>query len=212
MKNNIMSSLDLRVARLVVMAGMVSLTTCFTGCKEPPAPTNLGEVGPPNLTVVANEEAQGDLQKARNELQEHFVKRLEAEAAAEDKKPRAAKSGRKQSRNDNGRKGDGKRAGTTTEKALKSPKSFGSGLIATPMSALFGAKAKLEKIKIHHGLQSYKAINGKPPQTHQEFMEEIVKKGQINLPPLRAGESYRFDPNEGRLGTLMIDRPRTLQE
>ena len=45
----------------------------------------------------------------------------------------------------------------------------------------------------------YKAINDKPPKTHDEFMEKIIKENEIALPELPYGKTYLFDSEKGEL-------------
>ena len=60
-------------------------------------------------------------------------------------------------------------------------------------------------ILVKHALQLYKATNGKVPQSHDEFMREIIEKQQIELPELPAGHRYVFDPEQEQ---LMVERPK----
>jgi hypothetical protein len=55
-------------------------------------------------------------------------------------------------------------------------------------------------IKIPHAMQLYKANNdNKAPATHEEFMEEIIKKEAIKLPKLPEGHKYIYDPKDEQL-------------
>ncbi len=49
-----------------------------------------------------------------------------------------------------------------------------------------------------------KRLNGRKPNSHEEFMEKIIKEGKINLPELPAGQRYVYDPEQGQ---LMVERP-----
>ncbi|MDR2170807.1 MAG: hypothetical protein LBP59_11745 [Planctomycetaceae bacterium] len=55
-------------------------------------------------------------------------------------------------------------------------------------------------IKIPKAMQMYKANHeNKAPATHEEFMEEIIKKEMIKLPQLPPGHKYIYDPADEQL-------------
>jgi hypothetical protein len=56
---------------------------------------------------------------------------------------------------------------------------------------------------ITHTMDLYQADHdGHYPATHDEFMEEIIKKGQISLPRLPHYQKYSYDPKEHKLVIL----------
>ncbi|MDR1477599.1 MAG: hypothetical protein LBJ00_01515 [Planctomycetaceae bacterium] len=62
-------------------------------------------------------------------------------------------------------------------------------------------------IRIPKAMQLYKANHdNKAPATHEEFMEEIIKKDMIKLPQLPAGHRYLYDPTDEQ---LKIAKPST---
>ena len=70
------------------------------------------------------------------------------------------------------------------------------GALATPAAALFKTKEKIAfKIQIPHALNLYKATKGRGPQSHEEFMKEIIEANDIQLPELPEGRVYRFRPD-----------------
>ncbi len=70
------------------------------------------------------------------------------------------------------------------------------GVLATKATALFKAKEKIVfQIQIPHALDLYKATKGRGPQTHEEFMKEIIEANDIKLPELPPGRVYRFRPD-----------------
>lgn len=76
----------------------------------------------------------------------------------------------------------------------------GAGIYRTPVSVYFRAAERIIfNIQIPKEMQLYKAINGKAPQSHEEFMEKIIKPAQIPLPTLPAGERYIYDPEKEEL-------------
>lgn len=82
----------------------------------------------------------------------------------------------------------------------------GEGLIVTPIKTYFLAKQDIAfSIQIPHALQLYKAESGKGPQTHEEFLEKIIKPNQIHLPELPEGHSYKYDVEQE---LLMVEHPK----
>jgi hypothetical protein len=53
-------------------------------------------------------------------------------------------------------------------------------------------------------MKVFKALEGRAPKTQAEFMQRIIKEGQINLPELPAGYRYVYDPKEAQ---LMVEQP-----
>ena len=49
------------------------------------------------------------------------------------------------------------------------------------------------------------ASEGRNPESHEEFMEKIVKFNQIKLPELPPGHKYVYDPATEQ---LMVERPK----
>lgn len=68
----------------------------------------------------------------------------------------------------------------------------------------FYAEHKMIFTSIEHALNLYWATNDEYPQTHDEFMEKIVKFNQIKLPELDEGVEYIYDPEDHK---LKIHRP-----
>ena len=82
----------------------------------------------------------------------------------------------------------------------------GNNMVTMPVKALWAAKELLVLDQIQHALNIYKALdpNGRGPQSHQEFMDRIVKENSISLPTLPEGQHYIYDPVEG---LLTVERP-----
>ncbi len=71
----------------------------------------------------------------------------------------------------------------------------GDGLIGLPARALISVEDRLAlDAKLPKALQLYKAEHGRGPKTHEEFMAEIIEKNLIQLPELKAGYRYVYDP------------------
>jgi hypothetical protein len=70
-------------------------------------------------------------------------------------------------------------------------------LLAGPAKAYFNTKEKIVfEIQIPHTMNAFKALNGRNPKSHEEFMQEI--KG-IPLPKLPQGMVYRYHPDTDEL-------------
>lgn len=95
---------------------------------------------------------------------------------------------------------------------------YGSGPIATPVRAYFLTRERIVfDIQIATAMNTYKAINGHFPKSHEEFMEQIIKANQIRLPELsRSDERYVYLPEKAaKVSTydptdppLVVERPR----
>ena len=104
--------------------------------------------------------------------------------------------------------------GTETER-VKAEKGVGikgrsldeyEGPIVTPAKAYFTAKERIIfEIAVPQALALYDATEGQGPKTHEEFMEKIIEANKIELPMLRPGHKYVFDPETQQ---LMVERPK----
>ncbi len=80
---------------------------------------------------------------------------------------------------------------------------YGGGFGTASLAARVRIQEKMEFLQVDQALNLYKATNGDLPKTHEEFMEKIIKANQINLPTLREGDKYIYDPEKGQ---LMVDK------
>tara|TARA_B100000029_G_scaffold326367_1_gene318825 strand:- start:823 stop:1251 length:429 start_codon:yes stop_codon:yes gene_type:complete len=55
------------------------------------------------------------------------------------------------------------------------------------------AAEKVTKLAIDHHLNIFNATHGRYPKDHAEFMQEIVKKNNLQLPKLPGGAKYEYD-------------------
>ncbi len=79
------------------------------------------------------------------------------------------------------------------------------GIIVTPAKTYFIAKEKIKfEIEIPKALQLFDALEGRAPNTHEEFMEKVIKAYNIELPELPEGHKYVYDP---MTKTLMVEKP-----
>ncbi len=73
-------------------------------------------------------------------------------------------------------------------------------VVAGPAKTLFRTQEKLVfEIQIPQALNLYKAEHGKGPQSHDEFMEKIIRRNSIKLPELPPGRHYQFDVEKQEL-------------
>jgi hypothetical protein len=78
-------------------------------------------------------------------------------------------------------------------------------MMTVPALAFFRTEQRVVfEIQIPHALNLYKALHGDFPKTQEEFMKEIVKANQLDLPELPAGNRYVYDPEKGE---LLVERP-----
>lgn len=72
---------------------------------------------------------------------------------------------------------------------------YGTGPVATPLAARWRAAERLIfDVQIPHAMNLFKGAHGRAPDSHEEFMKEIIDSNQIDLPELREGERYQYDP------------------
>lgn len=56
------------------------------------------------------------------------------------------------------------------------------------------------EMQIPKTMQLFEATEGRKPNSNEEFMTEIIVKGQIKLPELNnADDRYEYDPSDGEL-------------
>ncbi len=80
------------------------------------------------------------------------------------------------------------------------------GFITTPIRAYFRVRERVAfDVQIPHAMQLYKATNGQAPQSHEQFMQDIIQANSIRLPELPPGEQYIYDPATEQ---LMVRSPR----
>ncbi len=77
----------------------------------------------------------------------------------------------------------------------------GPGFVTTPVEAYFRTGERIAfEVQIPKAMQLYKAEhNNKGPQTHEEYMNIIIKENGVQLPELPAGEEYLYDPKTEQL-------------
>jgi hypothetical protein len=85
----------------------------------------------------------------------------------------------------------------------KQGRDYGGGAImkpvTVPVGTYFQARDRITFLQVDDGMRMYKATNGSAPKTHEEFMEKIIKEGQIKLPALPPGDRYIYVPEQEQL-------------
>ena len=77
---------------------------------------------------------------------------------------------------------------------------YGMGPVATPAATYWRAQEAIAfRIQIPENMKLFKATNGYAPRTHEEFMQKIIKEGQIKLPDLPPGQRYVYRPDKEEL-------------
>jgi hypothetical protein len=78
------------------------------------------------------------------------------------------------------------------------------GMIVQPARTLFAVKERLTFDMVKANLDRFQALEGRTPNSHDEFMQKIVKEGGIKLPRLPEGQRFVYDPERKE---LMVEGP-----
>ncbi len=82
---------------------------------------------------------------------------------------------------------------------------FQGGVLVTPAKAYFTLRERaIFQVQIPHAMQLYQALHGRAPESHDQFMKEIIQANQIQLPNLPPDQRYVYDPQQKE---LMVERP-----
>lgn len=83
---------------------------------------------------------------------------------------------------------------------------YDPSIIGTPLTANFSLKEQLLfEVAIPKALDLFEQSRNRKVASHQEFMQEIIGKSNLRLPPLPPQHRYIYDPDRGE---LMIERPK----
>jgi len=80
------------------------------------------------------------------------------------------------------------------------------GYAGAVFGARFWAEHQMIINQVKHALNLYWGEHGEYPQSHEEFMDKVIKFNQIQLPELMDNQEYFYDPEEGQDGLLV--RPK----
>lgn len=86
---------------------------------------------------------------------------------------------------------------------------YDATIIGTPLTAHFSLKEQIIfDVAIPKALTLFEQTRNRKVRSHQEFMEEIIGKSNIRLPPLPPQYRYVYDPDRGE---LMVERPKSAE-
>jgi hypothetical protein len=78
-------------------------------------------------------------------------------------------------------------------------------VLVEPAKSLFVAQERLTfNVAIPQAMNLYKGEHGYFPRSHEVFMRDIIEFNRIQLPDLRPGQRYVYDPQRAE---LMVERP-----
>jgi hypothetical protein len=84
------------------------------------------------------------------------------------------------------------------------------GVVVTPVKSYFSTKERIVfEIAVPQAMNLFQATEGRFPESHDEFMEKIVKFNNIQLPELPMGHKYVYDPETHE---LLVERPKRKTE
>jgi hypothetical protein len=73
-------------------------------------------------------------------------------------------------------------------------------MMTGPLSALANVKQKVVlEIQVKQAIDVFKALEGRLPKSHEEFLEKCITANRIQLPELPEGHVYRFNTEKGEL-------------
>lgn len=75
----------------------------------------------------------------------------------------------------------------------------GSGALVTPLKAGIRAEQKLNMFTVQHALNLFYGLEGRYPESHEEFMEKIVEFNNIELEPLEEPYEYWYNAETNEL-------------
>ena len=93
--------------------------------------------------------------------------------------------------------------------AMRGDDSIAAKMMTSSARAYFDAKEKvIFEIQLPQALQIYKAQDnfGKGPQSHEEYMQKIVRANNLTLPKLPDGMHYVYNPDIEELWVEPIDQ------
>jgi hypothetical protein len=83
---------------------------------------------------------------------------------------------------------------------------YDASIVFTPMHANFSLKEQaIFDLQIPKAMELFQGVHNRKPNSHAEFMREIIQKSNIRLPRLSEGARYIYDPE---IGEFLIERPK----
>jgi hypothetical protein len=75
----------------------------------------------------------------------------------------------------------------------------GGGIITEPIRQNFLIRHRIAFLQLKNNEKLYQASEGRMPESHDEYMTEIVEKGGVRLPELDPGWDYYYDASDQTL-------------
>jgi len=83
---------------------------------------------------------------------------------------------------------------------------YNPGPVATPVAAYFDAKKKIALLPVVQAMRMYKVEHGHHPESHEEFMTEILGKIPNFSLDLPEGAKLAYDPEKAKqIGTCSLE-------
>jgi hypothetical protein len=83
----------------------------------------------------------------------------------------------------------------------------GGGAMSTIVRTRFVAEHRMNMIQVEHALNLFWGLEGRYPDSHEEFMEKIVEANGLVLPELDGPYEYVYNPEDHQLYKQPIERP-----
>ena len=85
-------------------------------------------------------------------------------------------------------------------------------MITGAAGAYGGMVEKVSNIQIVQAVNLFKAMEGRYPKDHEEFMSEVIKKNNIRLAMLPHGSEYKYDVENHALVVVKVKKAEANQE
>ncbi|MEX0866581.1 MAG: hypothetical protein WD030_04430 [Pirellulales bacterium] len=81
-------------------------------------------------------------------------------------------------------------------------------VLTVALSARFRTEEQILLGQIDQAIQMFRAVHGRVPKDHEEFIKKVVAENGYRLPELPDGQTYFYDPSRGPHGELMVRIPK----
>lgn len=81
-------------------------------------------------------------------------------------------------------------------------------VLTVALSARFRTEERILLGQIDQAIQMFRAVHGRVPKDHEEFIKKVVAENGYRLPELPDGQTYFYDPSRGPNGELMVRIPK----
>ncbi|MEO0531246.1 MAG: hypothetical protein AAF266_11830 [Planctomycetota bacterium] len=86
-----------------------------------------------------------------------------------------------------------------TDDMVRGSRMTRGGALQTVLKSGIRGQQKLNMMTYDYALKLFEAENGRRPNSHEEFMEKIIRFNNITLEPLQEPYEYWYDADEGQL-------------